>query len=94
MSEIGTLIFVAVFEGPIILLKICEIQLQVYIHCSIYLYAPAPSLKKCNFCHEQIYLSLVGKGLILIIFECFTIPILLLDLTLFDCSNFLNIFWF
>ena len=32
-----------------------------YIHCSIYLYAPAPSLKECNFCHEQIYLSLAGK---------------------------------
>ena len=29
VSEIGTLIFVAVFEGPIILLKICEIHLQV-----------------------------------------------------------------
>ena len=29
MSEIGTLIFVAVFEGPIILLKICVIHLQV-----------------------------------------------------------------
>ena len=35
-----------------------------YIHCSIYLYAPAPSLKKCNFCYEQIYLSLAGKGII------------------------------
>ena len=34
-----------------------------YIHCNIYLYAPAPSLKKCNFCYEQIYLSLAGKGL-------------------------------
>ena len=30
----------------------------------IYLYAWAPSLKKCNFCYEQIYLSLAGKGLI------------------------------
>ena len=29
VSEIGTLIFVAMFEGPIILLKICEIHLQV-----------------------------------------------------------------
>ena len=29
VSEIGTLIYVAVFEGPIILLKICEIHLQV-----------------------------------------------------------------
>ena len=29
VSEIGTLIFVAVFEGPIILLKVCEIHLQV-----------------------------------------------------------------
>ena len=29
VSKIGTLIFVAVFEGPIILLKICEIHLQV-----------------------------------------------------------------
>ena len=29
VSEIGTLIFVAGFEGPIILLKICEIHLQV-----------------------------------------------------------------
>ena len=29
MSEKGTLIFVAVFEGPIILLKICEVHLQV-----------------------------------------------------------------
>ena len=34
-----------------------------YIHCSIYLYAPAPSLKKCYFCYEQIYLSLAGKVL-------------------------------
>ena len=29
LSKIGTLIFVAVFKGPIILLKICEIHLQV-----------------------------------------------------------------
>ena len=29
VSEIGTLIFVAVFEGPIILLEICEVHLQV-----------------------------------------------------------------
>ena len=29
VSEIGTLIFVAVFEGPIILLKINEVHLQV-----------------------------------------------------------------
>ena len=35
-------------------------------YTSIYLYATAPSLKKCNFCHEQIYLSLVGKGLIML----------------------------
>ena len=72
VSEIGSPIFVAVFEGPIILLKICEFiyKYHHYIHCSIYLYAPAPSLKKCNFCYEQIYLSLAGKGLICKLYCC------------------------
>ena len=53
-----------------------------YIHCSIYLYAPTPSLKKCNFCYEQIYLSLAGKGLIqlndLCWFQCQICKILIL----------------
>ena len=34
-----------------------------YIHCSTSLYVHTPSLKKYNFCHKQIYLSLAGKGL-------------------------------
>ena len=58
-------IFVAVFEGPIMLLttvKFIFMQYQ-YIHCSTSLYVHTPFLKKYNFCHKQIYLSLPGKGL-------------------------------
>ena len=65
VSRIVDLIFVAVFEGPIMLLttvKFIFMQYQ-YIHCSTSLYVHTPSLKKYNFCHIQIYLSLAGKGL-------------------------------
>ena len=65
MSRIVNLIFVAVFEGPIMLLttvKFIFMQYQ-YIHCSTSLYVHTPSLKKYNFCHKQIYLFLAGKGL-------------------------------
>ena len=67
VSRIVNLIFVAVFEGPIMLLttvKFIFMQYQ-YIHYSTSLYVHTPSLKKYNFCHKQIYLSLAGKGLML-----------------------------
>ena len=67
VSRIVNLIFVAVFEGPIMLLttvKFIFMQYQ-YIHYSTSLYVHTPSLKKYNFCHKQIYLSLAGKGLIM-----------------------------
>ena len=67
VSRIVNLIFVAVFEGPIMLLttvKFIFMQYQ-YIHCSTSLYVHTPSLKKYNFCHKQIYLSLARKGLII-----------------------------
>ena len=66
VSRIVNLIFMAVFEGPIMLLttvKFIFMQYQ-YIHCSTSLYVHTPSLTKYNFCHKQIYLSLAGKGLI------------------------------
>ena len=65
VSRIVNLIFVAVFEGPIMLLttvKFIFMQYQ-YIHCSTSLYVHTHFLKKYNFCHIQIYLSLAGKGL-------------------------------
>ena len=65
VSRIVNLIFMAVFKGPIMLLttvKFIFMQYQ-YIHCSASLYVHTPSLKRYNFCHKQIYLSLAGKGL-------------------------------
>ena len=76
VSRIANLIFVAVFTGriiPLILLitvKFIFMQYQ-YIHCSTSLYIHTPSLKKYNFCHKQIYLSLVRKGL-----KCFSKKVL------------------
>ena len=65
VSRIVNLIFMAVFEGTVMLLttvKFIFMQYQ-YIHYSTSLYVHTPSLKKYNFCHKQIYLSLAGKGL-------------------------------
>ena len=65
VSEIDTLIFWWCLKALLFYSKYVKsiYNYHHYIHCSIYLYAPAPSLKKGNFCYEQIYLSLVGKGL-------------------------------
>ena len=82
MSRIVNLIFVAVFEGPIMLLttvKFICMQYQ-YIHCSTSLYVHTPSLKKYNFCHKQIYLSLAGKGLRDTQFRVADLPLFVTDM--------------
>ena len=55
VSEIGPLIFVASVWQPYYFTQnmwSLFTSIIMYIHCSIYLYAPAPSLKKCNFCYD------------------------------------------
>ena len=56
--EIGTPIFVAVFEGPIILLKICEVHLQV---SSCVTYTVASTFMPQHPFFEKVQFLLVNK---------------------------------